>query len=71
MMFDDSNEWLVDSEMGANMSIVKDDLVFSDQNLTWGDVTRAAIVGETRISTRGKTKDKHKSIKSCVYVNEF
>ena len=52
---DDSNEWLIgrmedeDSHGGA-----QDDFVFDDDNLTWGDVARAAGAEEARFDTRAR-----------------
>ncbi|RVW19146.1 hypothetical protein CK203_095168 [Vitis vinifera] len=52
---DDSNEWLIgrmedeDSHGGA-----QDDFVFDDDNLTWGDVSRAAGAEEARFDTRAR-----------------
>ena len=37
---DHSNEWLV-GKMGINME-AEDELVFGDDNLAWGDVSRAS-----------------------------
>ncbi|CAL9112584.1 unnamed protein product, partial [Musa acuminata var. zebrina] len=54
---DDSNEWLV-GEVGANLQNVEDELIFEDNNLTWGDVTRVSGVGELRTCTRQLTKAK-------------
>ena len=54
---DDSNEWLIgrmedeDSHGGA-----QDDFVFDDDNLTWGDVARAAGAEEARFDTRARAK---------------
>ncbi|RVW15741.1 hypothetical protein CK203_075341 [Vitis vinifera] len=54
---DDSNEWLIgrmedeDSHGGA-----QDDFVFDDDNLTWGDVARAAGVEEARFDTRARAR---------------
>ncbi|RVW36765.1 hypothetical protein CK203_101561 [Vitis vinifera] len=53
----DSNEWLIgrmedeDSHGGA-----QDDFVFDDDNLTWGDVARAAGVEEARFDTRARAR---------------
>ncbi|RVW51410.1 hypothetical protein CK203_097167 [Vitis vinifera] len=54
---DDSNEWLIgrmedeDSHGGA-----QDDFVFDDDNLTWGDVARAAGAEEARFDTRARAR---------------
>ncbi|XP_034694081.1 uncharacterized protein LOC117920577 [Vitis riparia] len=54
---DDSNEWLIgrmedeDSHGG-----VQDDFVFDDDNLTWGDVARAAGAEEARFDTRARAR---------------
>ncbi|RVW17887.1 hypothetical protein CK203_093585 [Vitis vinifera] len=54
---DDSNEWLIgrmedeDSHGGA-----QDDFVFDDDNLTWGDVARAAGAEEVRFDTRARAR---------------
>ncbi|XP_059597713.1 uncharacterized protein LOC109121933 [Vitis vinifera] len=54
---DDSNEWLIgrmedeDSHGGA-----QDDFVFDDDNLTWGDVARAAGDEEARFDTRARAR---------------
>ncbi|RVW38640.1 hypothetical protein CK203_077543 [Vitis vinifera] len=54
---DDSNEWLIgrmedeDSHGGA-----QDDFVFNDDNLTWGDVARAAGAEEARFDTRARAR---------------
>ncbi|RVW16137.1 hypothetical protein CK203_074327 [Vitis vinifera] len=54
---DDSNEWLIgrmedeDSHGGA-----QDDFVFDDDNLTWGDVARAARAEEARFDTRARAR---------------
>ncbi|XP_010644982.2 uncharacterized protein LOC104877761 [Vitis vinifera] len=54
---DDSNEWLIgrmedeDSHGGA-----QDNFVFDDDNLTWGDVARAAGAEEARFDTRARAR---------------
>ncbi|KAH7658191.1 Ribonuclease H-like protein [Dioscorea alata] len=42
---DDSNEWLT-GKMGANLDEAEDDLVFEDDELTWGVVASATAVKE-------------------------
>ncbi|KAG1342000.1 hypothetical protein COCNU_05G002290 [Cocos nucifera] len=46
---------------GANASDVEDDLVFDDDNLTWGDVARAFGAGE---NMRTYTRQQARSIAS-------
>ncbi|RVW72086.1 hypothetical protein CK203_054783 [Vitis vinifera] len=54
---DDSNEWLIgrmedeDSHGG-----VQDDFLFDDDNLTWGDVSRATRAKEARFDTRARAR---------------
>lgn len=50
---DDSNEWLLGEMDNENAD---DDLVFDDDNLTWGDVARAAGVSEPRTYTRNRAR---------------
>lgn len=47
---DHSNEWLV-GKMGINME-AEDELVFGDDNLTWGDVSRASGSEDVQAYTR-------------------
>ena len=59
---DDSNEWLIgrlddDSE-------VDDELVFDDDSLTWGDVSRAVGAKEPSFYSRASTS-RPKTIVSC------
>ena len=56
---DDSNEWLL-GEISTNIEYAKDELVFGDDGLTWGDVSTIVRVEEplrcTRLATRLKKK---------------
>ena len=48
-----SNEWLIGKISEEDTTIhVEDGLVFVDDSLTWGEVARAASVGDAKISTR-------------------
>ena len=54
---DESNEWLIgrmDDENSHDHVDAQDDLVFDDDDLTWGDVARANEVEEPRFDTRAK-----------------
>lgn len=51
---DDSNEWLV-GRMDDDSGEEDDDLVFDDDFLTWGDVSRAAGAREPTYSSRANT----------------
>ena len=52
---DESNEWLIgrmDDEDSHDHVDAQDDLVFDDDDLTWGDVARASEAEEPRFETR-------------------
>ena len=54
---DESNEWLIgrmDDEDSHDHVDAQDDLVFDDDDLTWGDVARASEVEESRFDTRAR-----------------
>ena len=54
---DESNEWLIgrmDDEDSPDHVDAQDDLVFDDDDLTWGDVARKSEAEEPRIDTRTK-----------------
>ncbi|XP_038905943.1 uncharacterized protein LOC120091866 [Benincasa hispida] len=54
---DESNEWLVGTlDEENNEAEVDNELVFDDDDLTWGDVTRANGVTESITYTRSKGK---------------
>ena len=55
---DESNEWLIgrmDDEDSHDHVDAQDDLVFGDDDLTWGDVARASEAKEPRFYTRATT----------------
>ncbi|KAK4283950.1 hypothetical protein QN277_000847 [Acacia crassicarpa] len=58
---DDSNEWLV-GEMGGDEEVAEDELVFEDDNLTWGAVADIVGAGEPRTYTRQQSRLKNKQI---------
>ena len=54
---DENNEWLIgrmDDEDSHDHVDVQDDLVFDDDDLTWGDVVRASEAEEPRFDTRAR-----------------
>ena len=54
---DESNEWLIgrmDDEDSHDHVDAQDDLVFDDDDLTWGDVARASEDEEPRFDTRAR-----------------
>ena len=54
---DESNEWLIgrmDDEDSHDHVDAQDDLVFDDDDLTWGDVAKASEVEEPRFDTRAR-----------------
>ena len=62
---DESNEWLIgrmnDEDYQGNID-AQDDLVFDDDDLTWGDVARASEAGEPRFETRARASSKQVAI---------
>lgn len=53
---DDSNDWLV-GEIGEDGEVpAEDELVFEDDNLTWGVVNEASGAGEPTRVTRQQTR---------------
>ena len=53
----ESNEWLIgrmDDEDSHDHLDAQDDLVFDDDSLTWGDVTRESEAEEPRFDTRAR-----------------
>ena len=54
---DESNEWLIgrmDDEDSHDHVDAQDDLVFDDDDLTWGDVARVSEPEEPRFDTRAR-----------------
>ena len=54
---DKSNEWLIgrmDDEDSRDHVDAQDDLVFDDDDLTWGDVARASEAKEPKFDTRAR-----------------
>ena len=54
---DESNEWLIgrmDDEDSHDHVDAQDDLVFDDDDLTWGDIARASEAEEPRFDTRAR-----------------
>ena len=54
---DESNEWLIrimDDENSHDHVDAQDDLVFDDDDLTWGDIARASKAKEPRFDTRAR-----------------
>ena len=54
---DESNEWQIgrmNDENSHDHVDAQDDLVFDDDDLTWGDVTRARKAEEPRFDTRAR-----------------
>ena len=54
---DENNEWLIgrmDDEDSHDHVDAQDDLVFDDDDLAWGDVSRASEVKEPRFDTRAR-----------------
>ena len=54
---DESNEWLIgimDDEDSHDHVDAQDDLVFDNDDLTWGDVARASEAEEPRFDTRAR-----------------
>ena len=55
---DESNEWLIgrmDDEDSHDHVDAQDDLVFDDDDLTWGDVARASEAKEPRFDTKARS----------------
>ena len=54
---DESNEWLIgimDDEDSHDHVDAQNDLVFNDDDLTWGDVARASEAEKPRFDTRAR-----------------
>ncbi|GKV51788.1 hypothetical protein SLEP1_g58413 [Rubroshorea leprosula] len=47
---DDSNEWLI-GKMGGDQDDAENELVFGDDDLTWGEVARASEIEEEEVDT--------------------
>jgi len=60
---DDCNEWLI-GEMGENRGLAADELVFDDDNLTWGVVAEATGADEPAAYTRQQTRLKKRAAAS-------
>lgn len=59
---DESNEWLL---MGRDGETAEEDLVFGDDNLTWGDVANVAGVDEPLAYTRQRGARKKTPVASA------
>ncbi|XP_027341597.1 uncharacterized protein LOC113854653 [Abrus precatorius] len=58
---DDCNEWLIGEMGGENTKLAEDELVFDDDNLTWGVVAKANGADEPIAYTRQQTILKKKA----------
>ena len=65
---DDSNEWLIGRMDGDVDEDARNDRVYDDDLLTWGDVSRAAGVGERRFKTRASSSNRSKRATTSPFV---
>ena len=65
---DDNNEWLIGRMDGYVDEDAGNDRLHDDDLLTWGDVSRAAGVGERRFKTRASSSNRSKRATTSPFV---